>query len=88
MDLNVINSAIEEAYTYALVSPKRVLPQEIFPNVTLQTDVYVSPNGSGFRVICKITNFSEKTITIKIRNYGPDIKSELNWKTFSLLYLK
>lgn len=79
MNLETLNQIIESAYQDALLNPQRVLVQEIMPNVTLQTDIYTAPNGSGFRIVCNIS-IPEANLTItKVRNHGPDISSEKDW---------
>lgn len=79
MDLAPLNTAINAAYAAALANPQRVMPQTIAPNVTLQTDTYVAPTGSGFRVVCTVfvpaVNFRFR----RVRNHGPDTASEQGW---------
>lgn len=79
MDLTAINSAIDAAYAAALANPQRVLPATIAENVTLQTDTYVAPTGSGFRVVCRIKVPEANFTATKVRNHGPDIASEREW---------
>jgi hypothetical protein len=86
MNLEPLNQAIEAAYQTALTNPHRVPPQEIAPNVMLQTDIYVSPFGSGFRVVCKIFNPEDKTLTLRVKNQGPDTESEKTWTTYKMIY--
>jgi hypothetical protein len=79
MDLTAINSAIDAAYAAALANPQRVMPQEIAPNVTLQTDTYVAPTGSGFRVVCRIKVPEANFTAVRVKNHGPDTASEQDW---------
>jgi len=73
-----INQAIESAYLAALPNPKTIEAQEISPNIFLRTDVYNSNIGSGFKVVCIV--FSENGASVfRIKNYGPDTKSETPW---------
>lgn len=79
MNLTDLNIAIENAYQNALTNFERVLPYTIAENVTLQTDIYSSPAGDGFRIKC-IINFPGINFSIvRVRNHGPDIDSELEW---------
>jgi len=79
MNLNAINSAIDTAYNTAIANGgQRVRPQIIAPNVTIRTDSYVSKSGSGFRVVCIIKR-EDGTFIMRVKNYGPDIKSEIEW---------
>jgi hypothetical protein len=86
MNIESINQAIESAYQQALQNPQIVQPQEIAENVTLHTEIYYSPNGSGFRVVCRILHDDNETITFRVKNHGPDIKSERSWTTYKPLY--
>jgi hypothetical protein len=79
MNLTAINSAIDAAYAAALSNPQRVLPQTIAENVTLQTDIYVAPTGSGFRVICRIKVPEANFTAVRVKNHGPDTASEQDW---------
>jgi hypothetical protein len=79
MDLTAINSAIDAAYAAALSNPQRVMPATIVPNVTLQTDTYVAPTGSGFRVVCQIKVPEVNFTATRVRNHGPDTASEREW---------
>jgi len=79
MNLNAINSAIDTAYNAAIANGgQRVMPQTIAPNVTIQTDSYTSTSGSGFRVVCIIKR-EDGAFVMRVKNYGPDIKSEREW---------
>jgi hypothetical protein len=80
MDLTAINQAVDAAYDAALSNDgQRIMPQTIAPNVTLRTDTYVAPSGSGFRVVCTI-NIPEVNFTVsRVRNHGPDTTSEKTW---------
>ena len=79
MDLTPINSAMDAAFSAALANPQKVVatPVNGDPNQTVQTETYVAPTGSGFRVVgrIKVGNF----MAIKVRNHGPDTKSERDW---------
>jgi hypothetical protein len=86
MNFELINQAIESAYQQALQNPQIVPPQEIKENVMLHTETYISPNGNGFRVVCRILHDDNETITFRVKNYGPDIRSERSWTTFKPLY--
>lgn len=80
MDLTPLNQAIDAAYDAALANGgQRVLPQVIAPNVTLQTDTYVAPTGSGFRVVCRVTVPEANFTVTRVRNHGPDTQSEHEW---------
>lgn len=80
MDLTAINSAIDAAYADALASGgQRQLPHVIAPNVTLKTDTYVAPNGSGFRVVCTIEVPEVHFAVSRVKNHGPDTQSERQW---------
>lgn len=80
MDLTAINSAIEAAYADALDNGgQRVMPQTIAPNVTLQTDTYVAPDGEGFRVVATIFVPEANFRVSRIKNHGPDTASEQDW---------
>ncbi len=80
MDLTPINQAIDAAYAAALANGgQRVLPQTIAENVTLQTDTYVAPTGSGFRVVCRVKVPEANFTATKVRNHGPDTASERDW---------
>jgi hypothetical protein len=81
MDLTAINSAIDAAYAAALSNPQRVMPQTIAPNVTLQTDTYVAPDGLGFRVVATIFVPEANFRVSRIKNHGPDTESEREWPT-------
>ena len=79
MDITAINSYIDAAYADALANGgQRVRSQVIAPNVTIRTDSYVSMSGSGFRVVCFIKR-SDGAFVMRVKNYGPDIKSEREW---------
>jgi hypothetical protein len=79
MNTTAMQSAIDAAYSAAIKNGgQRVRPQIIAPNVTIQTDSYVSMSGSGFRVVCVIKQDS-RALIIRVKNYGPDIKSEKDW---------
>jgi hypothetical protein len=80
MDLTAINSAIDAAYATALSNGgQRVMPQTIAPNVTLQTDTYVAPTGSGFRVLCQIKVPEANYTAARVKNHGPDTASDKDW---------
>ena len=80
MDLTPLNQAIEAAYAAALANGgQRVLPQTIAENVTLQTDTYVAPAGSGFRVVCTVAVPSMNFRVSRVKNHGPDTASERDW---------
>lgn len=80
MDLTAINSAIDAAYADALSNGgQRVMPQTIAPNVTLQTDTYVAPDGEGFRVVARITVPEANYTAVRVKNHGPDTASEQDW---------
>lgn len=79
MDLTLINEQIEAAYAAATENPVRVMPYEIAPNVTLQTDTYVAPVGTGFRVVCRITIPEVNYTVSRVKNYGSDTASECGW---------
>lgn len=79
MNLATINSAIDAAYADALSNGgQRVMPHAIAPNIMLQTDIYVAPSGSGFRVICTIRR-NDGAFIQRVKNYGPDTNSEKQW---------
>lgn len=79
MNIEQINQLIEQEYQTALNNPQRVMPYNIDSNITLQTDLYSSEEGNGFKVVC-IVNFPEINFSVyKVRNYGPDINSEMDW---------
>jgi hypothetical protein len=79
MNLEPLNQAIEAAYAAALANPQRVMPQDIAPNVSLQTDTYIAPTGNGFRVVCRIRVPEANYTAIRIKNHGPDTASEQDW---------
>jgi len=80
MDLTAINLAIDAAYEAALNDGgQRVMPQTIAPNVTLQTDTYVAPEGSGFRVAAKVIVPEANYTAMRVKSHGPDTKSERDW---------
>lgn len=80
MNLTAINSAIDVAYADALANGgQRVIPQTIAPNVTLQTDTYVAPDGDGFRVVARITVPEANYTAVRVKNHGPDTASEQDW---------
>jgi hypothetical protein len=79
MDLIAINQAIDAAFAVALTTPQRVAPQTIAPNVTLQTETYVAPSGSGFRVVCVIAVPEANFSVWRVKNHGPDADSERDW---------
>lgn len=80
MDLTAINSAIDAAYATALANGgQRVMPQTIAPNVILQTDTYVAPDGEGFRVVARITVPEANYTATRVKNHGPDTASEQDW---------
>lgn len=80
MNLSPINAAIDAAFATALANGgQRVTPATIAPNVTLQTDTYVGPAGSGFRVVCKIRVPAANFTATRVRNHGPDTTSEREW---------
>ncbi len=70
---------MDAAFAAALANPQRVMPATIAPNVTLQTDTYVAPTGSGFRVVCKIKVPEANFTATRVRNHGPDAASEREW---------
>jgi hypothetical protein len=82
MDYSALNTLIDSAFNTAIENGNRVFPYEIALNTILQVDTYNSPNGNGFRVVCSIFDKINNTITTRIRNYGPDTKSEQNWTTY------
>ena len=86
MNYDNLDLIINSAFDAALNDGKRVLQHEIAPNTTLQTDVYETKRGSGFRVVCRINNPEERTTTIRVRNYGPDVNSERHWTTYTFPY--
>lgn len=80
MDLTPINQAIEAAFAAALANGgQRQMPQTIAENVTLQTDTYVAPAGSGFRVVCRVKVPEANFTATRVRNHGPDTASERDW---------
>jgi hypothetical protein len=82
MDLTPLNTAIDGAFAVALAqmpNPQRVAPQAIAPNVTLQTDTYEAPTGSGFRVVCRVRVPEANFTATRVRNHGPDSASERDW---------
>lgn len=80
MDLTAINSAIDAAYADALANGGQgAMPQTIAPNVTLQTDTYVAPDGPGFRVVARITVPEANYTAVRVKNHGPDTASERDW---------
>jgi hypothetical protein len=80
MELTVINSAIDAAYADALANGgQRVMPQTVAPNVTLQTDTYVAPDGEGFRVVATIFVPEANFRVSRVKNHGPDTSSEREW---------
>jgi hypothetical protein len=79
MSLEPFNQAIEALYQAALSNPQIVAPQEIAPNVTLQTDTYVAPTGNGFRVVCRVKVPEANYTAIRVKNHGPDTASEQEW---------
>lgn len=82
MDLTSINPAIDAAYANALANGgQRVMPQTIAPNVTLQTDTYVAPDGPGFRVVATIFVPEANFRVSRVKNHGPDTASEQDWPT-------
>jgi hypothetical protein len=84
MNLTELNIAIENAYQNALINLERVLPYSIAENVTLQTDIYSSPAGNGFRIKC-IVDFPGINFSVaRVRNHGPDTASELEWPEIEL----
>jgi hypothetical protein len=82
MNLSTINSIIDSVYIESIQNPQRIFPYEISQNVTLQVDLYENNNGNGFRVACKMFDSINKTVKIRVRNYGPDVNSELVWTTY------
>lgn len=79
MDLTSLNQAIDAAFAVALANPQRIAPQTVAPNVTLQTDTYVSPKGGGFRVVCRIIVPEANFSVSRVKNHGPDTQSEQDW---------
>lgn len=79
MNMESINQAIDAAYSAALADPQRVMPHAIAENVTLQTDTYVAPGGSGFRVVCRVSVPESHFTVSRVRNHGPDARSERGW---------
>jgi hypothetical protein len=79
MNLAPLNAAIDAAYAASLANPQRIMPQTIAENVTLQTDTYVAPTGSGFRVVCTVAVPSVNFRAQRVRNHGPDTASEREW---------
>lgn len=79
MDLTPLNQAIEAAFAAALANTQRALPQTIAENVTLQTDTYVAPTGSGFRVVCRVKVPEANFTVTRVKNHGPDTASEREW---------
>lgn len=79
MDLTAINSTMDAAFSAALANPQKAAPAQVGddPNQTVQTDTYVAPTGSGFRVVgrLKVGGYT----AICVRNHGPDTKSERDW---------
>lgn len=78
MNINQINQLIDEAYEAALLNPTTVARHYIFDNVSLQTDIYTSPYGDGFRIVCIISD-NEGRFIMRVKNHGPDILSEIEW---------
>lgn len=79
MDLTTINLAINTAYNAAIANGGLgAAPQVIAPNVTLHTEPYVSTEGSGFRIVC-IVKREDGAIVVRVKNYGPDTNSEIEW---------
>jgi hypothetical protein len=85
MNLEELNNLIDAAYNNSIVNPQRIFAYEVSPNTTIQVDLYETIIENGFRVICKIKNTEENTITIRSKNYGPDINSEINWTTYNIV---
>jgi len=80
MNLTAINSAIDAAYAAALANGgQRSMRQTIAPNVTLQTDTYVAPDGAGFRVVARVMVPEANFTAIRVRNHGPNTSSERDW---------
>ena len=79
MNLETINSAMQAAYDAALVNPVKQAPAQVGddPNQTVQTVVYVAPNGTGFRIVgrIKVGGF----VATKVMNFGPDTGSVRDW---------
>jgi hypothetical protein len=82
--LNAVNIAyldavVEAEYQAAVLNPERRHPVEVLPNVTVQTDLYVAPEGQGFRVVCNVADPTTFAVVSRVKNYGPDAQSETPW---------
>lgn len=79
MNLETIDQAIDTAYQAALNDPQIVAPQTIAENVTLRTDIYSSPRGEGFRIVCAVSVPEANFTVLRVRNHGYDSNSERAW---------
>ncbi|MBE2178879.1 MAG: hypothetical protein IAE97_00200 [Chthoniobacterales bacterium] len=73
-----INAAIDAAYAAALVSPGNA-SELVSEGVSIRTETYVSPAGTGFRVVCSVAVPAANFVAVKVRNHGPDTASERDW---------
>ena len=87
METTHIDAAIEAAFTAATALGARVAkiaPQAIptldsgAASETVQTDVYISAKGSGFRIVGTIT-FPNGFSVSRVKQSGWDVKSERPW---------
>ena len=78
LTLSQIGAVADAAFQTTLALPQqRVVPQAIGDNVTLRTDIYVGPFGSGFAVVAQI-KIGERII-IRVRQHGPETARERDW---------
>jgi hypothetical protein len=79
MDTSAIDAAMEAAFAAAMQSPQRVLRHWISGTATLQTDTYVAPGGTGFRVVGLIWDTVTVVSVCRVLQHGPDTSSARDW---------
>lgn len=86
MNTKIIDKEIQILFDQSLDDPQIIPPYFVRGNTNLICEVqtYTSLNGNGFRVVGKLKE-SNKTY-IRVKNYGPDIHSEMSWRELPIPY--
>jgi len=79
MDTALLDALIDSAYEAAMRNPQRVQRHSVSDNATLQTEIYESPEGSGFRVVCIIFDGLTGATVARVLNHGSDTQSARDW---------
>lgn len=80
MNTKIIDKEIQILFDQSLEDPQIIPPYFVRGNKNLIAEVqtYTSLEGDGFRIVGKLKE-NGKTY-IRVKNYGPDIHSEMSWQ--------